>query len=168
MEYGSGRDEDLFELDFDDLNVTITMVPVAKRAEAVFRAGKEEWPAVERIYRQFATEMGVDLVTPSLGNSGEVWLVAAPKILRSYSLVCGAVEVTTTAAGNTVEWIWVHPLQRGGRTSPARLLWSKVNDVYGTVGLRPPVSPAMRRFVEKIEQSRQSSQPESLRPERSF
>lgn len=163
MEYGFGRDEDLFELDFDDLNVTVTMVPVAKRAERVFRAGKEEWPAVERMYRQFAAEMGFDLGTPSLGDSGEVWLVTAPKILRSYSLVCGAVEVTTTAAGAAVEWMWVHPVQRGGRRIPARLLWSKVADEYGTVGLKPPVSPAIRRFVENLEQSPQPSQPETLR-----
>lgn len=163
MEYGFGRDQDLFELDFDDLNVTVTMIPVAKRAEAVFRAGKEEWPAVERMYRQFAAEMGFDLGIPSLGDSGEIWLVTAPKVLRSYSLVCGALEVTTTAAGTAVEWMWVHPLQRGGPRSPARLLWSKIADEHGTVGLKPPVSPAMRRFVENFEQSRQPSQSETPR-----
>jgi hypothetical protein len=158
VEYGFGRDEDLFELDFDDLNVTVTMVPVAKRAERVFLAGEDEWPAVQRMYRQFAAEMGFDLGTPSLGNSGEVWLVTAPKILRNYSLVCGAVEIATTASGTVVDWMWVHPMQRGGgRRGPAWLLWSKVADKYGTVGLNPPVSRAMRRFVENFEQSAHTS-----------
>lgn len=131
--------------------VTITMVPVERRSERVFKAGKEEWPAVERMYRQFAAETGYDISIPVWGDSGDIWLVTKPKTLLPYSLVCGAAEVDHNSGAPVLSWIWIHPFHRGHRRGHhlAGDLWSRIRQEHGAVKLEPPVSRAMDRFLGK-------------------
>lgn len=148
------------QYDMDSEYVTVTMPPVTKRRELVFRAEQSDWPAVQRLSRQFAREMDYDSNPPIWGKSGDVWLVRSEDSIRAgYSLACGAAEVSETeTGGHLLIWMWIHPNQRKtgeDRTSMATPLWQQLIREYGTLKLAGQVSPAMTRFVNKQSQQLQ-------------
>lgn len=149
MDFGTDRNANNFEADFDDQRITIKMFPVSERKERTFKPDRAEWEVAKSIYRQFAAETGHSPNPPIRGNSGDVWLVTAPQISRPYSLVCGAAEVDTQEPEPLLRWIWIHPSQRGGRTDSTRQLWEKLTAEYGNIVPELPCSPAMKRFLQK-------------------
>lgn len=149
MDFGIDRNSSNFEADFDDRRITVTMFPVSKRTDRTIKAGRAEWGVAESIYRQFVAETGYDSNPPVLGASGDVWLVTAPKMLRPYSLICGAAEVDIDQAVPVLRWIWIHPLQRGHRSDATKRLWERLTTEYDRIVPEPPCSPAMERFLKK-------------------
>lgn len=120
------------------------------RAQIVLPAESRKLQVIaEKIGLQFRREGHYDAPPYSIYEAEEGHEVALlVKTQTSIPLAVGAVGFLRDDSGTWLEWIWVHPYERG------RLLyraWPELEARYGQFHFRPPISPSMRGFLKAQE-----------------
>lgn len=75
-------------------------------------------------------------------------LFDAQETMATFPIAAGAAGLSTMERRRQLDWIWLHPFERGRRLM--NLAWSDLEAAYGNDFLiQPPLSHAMRGFLKK-------------------
>lgn len=125
--------------------------------------------AVERLAYYFRREFGYDFVQYNAdeGPGDERYPAVAflwASMRNSFDdrdVAVGATcfrwrEWKDTPAGWAMQWIWLHPyVRRKGLLSAA---WPALREAFGDFDVEPPLSPAMRMFLAKVNATTESGE----------
>ncbi|MFI8343111.1 hypothetical protein ACIF8W_24060 [Streptomyces sp. NPDC085639] len=111
--------------------------------------------AVEVLGRCFQREMRFDFppftAKPSphhVAESVEGLLFNSKKLLATFPVATGAAGMSVQAGEPRLDWIWIHPFERGRGLADAA--WGDLERVYGNeFRIQQPISPAMRAFLTR-------------------
>jgi hypothetical protein len=113
--------------------------------------------AVGRIARYFTEETGAGSVWASDGREHDrtstAYLVlpagcdARPCVVQAHA-IGAAVFRNDVDRGRVLDGVWLHPAHR--RQGILTGLWPHLRETEGAFAISPPVSPAMRAFLEKL------------------
>ncbi|WP_328668785.1 hypothetical protein [Streptomyces sp. NBC_00328] len=86
-------------------------------------------------------------------NGAEVVLFDAQEVSATFPIAAGAAGLSFAEGHRVLDWIWIHPFERGRRLMP--IAWADLEATYGDDFLvRGPLSPAMRGFLTRRDVNR--------------
>lgn len=86
-------------------------------------------------------------------NGAEVVLFDAQEVSATFPIAAGAAGLSFAEGHRVLDWIWIHPFERGRRLMP--IAWADLEATYGNDFLvRGPLSPAMRGFLTRRDVNR--------------
>jgi len=110
----------------------------------------------ESIGRYFKRETPYDFPPYSAGDESSetpVYLIRTTRVGAVVAIAAGALGMRRVQGEWILKWIWIHPWERGqlgdGPEQTANLVFRTLDELYGDFLIEGPISPAMRRLMEK-------------------
>ncbi len=100
--------------------------------------------------RYFKTERRFDFLPYEPGDESDkrhVYLIGSHEFLTLMPIAVGAVEVREVSSLRVLEWVWLHPMDRGRHRWEQA--WNELLTAHGDLHIRLPVSEPMRSFLTR-------------------
>jgi hypothetical protein len=102
--------------------------------------------AVDRLGQQFRRELGFDFPPFDPDDpASQAVLILSRKFLATFPIAAGAAGLDHDGCQWTLQWIWLHPYERG--TGLFTQAWLELEQRYGKFHLEGPYSPAIQAFI---------------------
>jgi len=106
----------------------------------------------ERFGRYFKNERHFDFAPYNVGDQSDarrIYLIGSRQFLTLMPIAVGAVEVRKVKDFNVLQWVWLHPMERGTRRWAT--VWDALIQEHGELMVSQPVSPPMKAFLKKMD-----------------
>ena len=104
----------------------------------------------KRFGRFFKHERHFDGLPYEVGDessSRHIYLIGSHEFLTLMPIAVGALEVRYVGDFKVLEWVWLHPMERGQHRWET--VWKALVERYGELHIRQPISPPMRAFLTR-------------------
>ncbi|HWH25016.1 MAG TPA: hypothetical protein VNT53_00015 [Pseudolysinimonas sp.] len=104
----------------------------------------------KRFGRYFKTERRFDFPPYEPGDESDarhIYLIGSREFLTLMPIAVGAVEVRDINSLKVLEWVWIHPMERGQHRWER--VWRDLSQIHGDLHIRQPISASMRTFLTR-------------------
>ena len=104
--------------------------------------------AAAEIGRQFQRELNYDFPPYDAERGDTALLIASCRFATTFPIAAGAVGMTQQDEGWILDWIWIHPYERGGRLFADA--WGGLERRFGQFHVAGPYSPATSAAMNRL------------------